>query len=460
MRSVDEPMYAPLLTGAIGCVLAWGALAFGCNYPWAYTPLGIGAALTGIAMLATRRATLPLGIVAGLACVAVATVVQLVPVPSDWLRVLSPAGDSVLREYQLGYAMGTWGRISIAPDATLTGLALFAAFSLFMIGVGCSLSGATARRAAGAIVLLGVAVAVIGIVQRATFTGKIYGFWEPQMGGSVFGPFVNRNHFAGWMLMAVPLAAGTSAALVSRGMRGVRAGWRNRILWISSPEANQAILVGAAALLMALSLVLTMSRSGMLALAVAIFVMTCAAVRRHRTSVHRTVHVGYLAALVVLVVFWVGADAIAARFEADSTVTLSGRFPIWHDTLAIARDFWLTGTGLNTYGVATLFYQTSVPQAHLREAHSDYLQLAAEGGLLLGIPVLLTVMAFVAHVRRRFRDDEGSTYWIRAGAVTGIVAIAVQSIAEFSLQMPGNAVLFAALCGIALHDGSRRGNIT
>jgi O-antigen ligase len=156
----------------------------------------------------------------------------------------------------------------------------------------------------------------------------------------------------------------------------------------------------------------------------------------------------------------VGADAIAARFEADSTVTLSGRFRIWHDTLAIARDFWLTGTGLNTYGVATLFYQTSVPQAHLREAHSDYLQLAAEGGLLLGIPVLLTVMAFVAHVRRRFRDDEGSTYWIRAGAVTGIVAIAVQSIAEFSLQMPGNAVLFAALCGIALHDGSRRGNIT
>jgi O-antigen ligase len=145
-------------------------------------------------------------------------------------------------------------------------------------------------------------------------------------------------------------------------------------------------------------------------------------------------------------------DAIAARFEADSTVTLSGRFAIWNDTLDIARDFWLTGTGLNTYGVATLFYQKSLPGAHLREAHSDYLQLAAEGGLLLAVPVLLTIAAFARDVRRRFRASEGSSYWIRAGAVTGLVAIAIQSTVEFSLQMPGNAVLFAVLCGVALHN--------
>ena len=28
------------------------------------------------------------------------------------------------------------------------------------------------------------------------------------MGGSPFGPFVNKNHFAGWMLMALPLTIG------------------------------------------------------------------------------------------------------------------------------------------------------------------------------------------------------------------------------------------------------------
>jgi len=119
----------------------------------------------------------------------------------------------------------------------------------------------------------------------------------------------------------------------------------------------------------------------------------------------------------------------------------------------IIRDFPLVGTGFNTYGIATLFYQTTIPEAHLNEAHNDYLQLAAEGGLLLGMPIVVAVMIFVCEVYRRFREasDEVTRYWIRAGAVTGLVAIAFQSVGEFSLQMPGNAALFTVLCAIAIH---------
>ena len=55
--------------------------------------------------------------------------------------------------------------------------------------------------------------------------------------------------------------------------------------------------------------------------------------------------------------------------------------------------------------------------------------------------------------RRRARDTEaGSTaYWLRAGAITAIVAIALQESVDFSLQMPGNAALFAIVCAIAVH---------
>ena len=41
------------------------------------------------------------------------------------------------------------------------------------------------------------------------YNGKVYGFWTTQMGGSPFGPFVNKNHFAGWMLLALPLTLGS-----------------------------------------------------------------------------------------------------------------------------------------------------------------------------------------------------------------------------------------------------------
>jgi O-antigen ligase len=90
---------------------------------------------------------------------------------------------------------------------------------------------------------------------------------------------------------------------------------------------------------------------------------------------------------------------------------------------------------------------------HFREAHNDYLQLAAEGGVLLGIPALAAVVLLVRAIRKRFRDDSDDrmTYWLRFGATTGLVAIALQSAVDFSLQMPGNAVLFVVLCAAALH---------
>jgi hypothetical protein len=41
------------------------------------------------------------------------------------------------------------------------------------------------------------------------------------------------------------------------------------------------------------------------------------------------------------------------------------------------------------------------------------------------------------------------------GAVTALIAIALQSSVEFSLQMPGNAAFFAVVAGLAIHDGRR-----
>jgi O-antigen ligase len=214
-------------------------------------------------------------------------------------------------------------------------------------------------------------------------------------------------------------------------------------------------MLGAAAIVMALSLVLTMSRSGMLAFVASVSVTSWWAIRRLPIESGRLVVVGYLVCLVLFVVGWVGVDTVVARFESANPATINERLPLWQDTWHIVHDFWLTGTGLNTYGVATPFYQTSVPGFHLREAHNDYLQLAAEGGLLLGVPILSVLATLARDVRRQFAASSGSSYWIRLGAVTGLIAIAFQSIVEFSLQMPGNAALAAVLLGIALHRDPR-----
>ena len=78
--------------------------------------------------------------------------------------------------------------------------------------------------------------------------------------------------------------------------------------------------------------------------------------------------------------------------------------------------------------------------------------------MLVGIPILLTLIVFIREVRRRFREaqDDTMSYWLRTGAVTGLVAIALQEVVEFSLQMPGNALLFVVLAAIAIRHAPPR----
>ena len=169
----------------------------------------------------------------------------------------------------------------------------------------------------------------------------------------------------------------------------------------------------------------------------------------------RMVMAGLVACLAFTTVIWTGLPIISSRFSYSNVATpfsLGARVNHWNDALEVARRFPLTGTGLNTFTFVTPFFKTNaVPNSD--EAHNDYLQLAAEGGLLVGIPAIVLAVIFAREVRRRFRAGSRSltSYWLRVGAVAGLVAMAVQESVEFSLQLPGNAVMFAALCMLAVH---------
>jgi O-antigen ligase len=196
---------------------------------------------------------------------------------------------------------------------------------------------------------------------------------------------------------------------------------------------------------------LTMSRGGMLSIAVALAV-TAALTLPGRQRTHRRGALALVVFIVAAVVGWIGPNAIANRFSEADWQEINARRGAWLDAWSIAQRFPLAGTGLNTYGRATTIYQRHNLELHFAQAHNDYLQLAAEGGALVAVPAIATLVAFVVVVTRRFRSESRElTYWVRAGAVTGLGAIALQETVDFSLQMPGNAFLFATLCAIALH---------
>jgi O-antigen ligase len=404
--------------------------------------------------------TLSRGFLLGLVSIVAAVALQLAPLPLEGLTRLNANAIELLRRLDPAFALNPGPHaLSVWPAGTRIGLGLFAALALLMIGTERLISVAKPRRLVELIIITAVGLAIIGIVQKPLYTGKIYGFWISQEGGSPFGPFVNKNHFAGWMLMAVPVALGYLCAGIAKGLRGAKAGWRYRLLWFSSPDANKLIMAALGTTVMGLALVLTLSRSGITALGFAVAITGWFALRRLQGRSRKAIALAYLLLLSTLVVGWVGVDTVATHFAEPDWGQLNGRSGAWADAVTTFRRHWLTGTGLNTYQVTNLFYQQHDKASFVSSAHNDYLQLAAEGGALLIVPILLCVLFFARDVRRRFREDgQSSSYWLRAGAVTGLVAIAFQEMVEFSLQMPGNTALFAVVCAIALHDSpSRKG---
>ena len=179
-------------------------------------------------------------------------------------------------------------------------------------------------------------------------------------------------------------------------------------------------------------------------------------VRRRLSGSRKAFAFAYLAIVLLAVLSFGGVEILAGRLNQTSWSDLDGRLNVWKDTARIIHDFPLTGTGWNTYGIAMLHYQRVHDGFQYIEAHNDYLQLVSEGGLLLVIPITIAVLLFIREVWRRFREgmDHARTYWLRVGAVTALCAVAAQASVDFTLQMPGAAVLFVVLAAIAIHSPS------
>lgn len=441
------------------CAIAWGALAFGGVYAWAYWPLAGVCLLSGcLAAYVARDApgkSVDAPLVVALTVLAGAILVQLFPLPIHTLSTFSPHTIDVLHKLNPAFAAGLmqWHAISVWPNDTLVAFGLYASLALLLVGTARLLSVTGSRRLVQALTAFGVVLALIGIIQKPLYTGAIYGLWSLDIGRMPFGPFVNRNHFAGWMLMALPLTLALLSGGIHRGMRGLKPGWRHKVLWFSSPEASQLILLAAAAVIMALSLMLTMSRSGIAAFMLSLVIMASFVVRASDTRSRRLASTACFVLLVIIVVVWSGPEVLASRFAAGDWGEFNNRRGAWTDAWSVVRDFPLSGTGLNTYWAAALFYQRHELDYFFAQAHNDYFQIAAEGGLLLILPVIACLAVFVRNVSRTMYDRRGSmAWWLRAGAVTSLLAIACQETVEFSLQMPGNAVLFTIVCAIALHN--------
>ena len=388
-----------------------------------------------------------------------ATAIQTVPIPRAILNVLSPAASRVAAQLSL---RDTGGPLPLSIDLTdsTTALALFAGAMLIFITARQLFDAGGVRTIARGTAAIGLALAAIAIAQDATGNGLMYWRWTPTFERTdPFGPFVNRNHYATWAIVAVPLCLGYLMAHATAHPRdGSAASWRARI--VAAIDGRAAFLVVSSALMM-LGVALSLSRSGMLGLAAALAVAAWLWRGAGEQGSVRSTRAALLVALVlfvavILIVLRVPPAQVAERVTG-AAVALEDRGRIWRETIPIVRDFWLSGTGAGTYQTAMAIYQQSGQGLSYNQAHNHYLQVAAEGGLLLGLPVAIALVLLVRDGAAALRRDRSGMYWLRAGAAAGLAGVGVQSLLETGLLTPANSVIAAIAAAILLHVPGRYG---
>ncbi len=379
---------------------------------------------------------------------------QMLPLPSGILKTISP------KTYELRHSL------SLEPSALsfelsfvpfLTQIEFFkwlTLIGLFLFLLNSNLLDRR-HRIMGQLI---VVIMLVGIFE------SLYGMFEFFSGhrhilhldmearvSSVTGTFINRNYFAGYLLMVIPLSVGflfSSEAFQRRRSMG----WRHQLASLD----GKTLLIGFSVIVMILGLLFSASRMGIVSLLLSFSLISLLFRISQKEQKFSRITIVILG-LAILWAAWIGLDWVISRFFSISE-SFEDRWKIWVNTFQIFRDFPLFGSGLGTFTQIFPMYRSFHIRGLVTHAENDFLQLASEVGLMgIGLLVILFLFLFLKGVSgiRSMSHREAGRY-IGIGGMIGVLALMFHSLVERNIQVPANAFLFSFLLAMVLRIGLAR----
>jgi O-antigen ligase len=323
-------------------------------------------------------------------------------------------------------------RLTTSPFTTRIELQLMLSMLvLFFLAAQAFRTLADWRSFAWFVMIFAFLVAGLGILQHLTFNGKLYWFRELKYGGIPFGPYANRNHFAGFAELVLPMS------LVPLLLGRVR---RERLA-----------IVGMLAIIPLSALLLSASRGGIVSLAAELAFLALVLILR-RTAGRHLVAGGVVLLLAFLTVSWLGVNQILSRFQSLQTleVTQDKRASMRYGTWRIFLDHPVLGTGLGTLQQVYPPYETLYDGKIVNHTHNDYLEALAGTGLVGGLccawfvgTVFISALGFLKSGANSFANALRLCGW------TGCWGLLVHSLVDFNLHIPANLLLFLLMAMLA-----------
>lgn len=460
-------MIDKLIKSLLILLLIFTPIAFGAMEIWGYSVMEIGILLIIVLCVGQQfflkarqdRANISLHkdpIILSILFLFLALVFfQIIPLSPGMMKVISPKTYALRHQLLMSNSPLQMIPISFVPFFTkieffkwlcLTGLFLFL--------LRWNLSGnryRTANHLILVIMSLGVAESLYGMFEFFSGHRQIPYLNEPGFVSAVTGTFLNRNYFAGYLLMVIPLSCGFFFAREARRSLHYRS-WRDRI----SSMDGKTMLIGFGLILMVLGLLFSTSRMGIASLLLSFSLISILfrdpekGNRFSRTSL-------MILGLAILWAAWIGLDAVLSRFFSTSSDDVEARWKIWVNTFQILRDFPLFGSGLGTFSQIFPMYRSFYIRGIVTHAENDFLQLASEVGLVgAGLLFILFVFLFyrAATGILKLPSREPMRYVGISGLIS-ILALTFHSIVERNIQVPANAFLLTFIWSLVLTISSK-----
>jgi len=393
----------------IGAILAWTSLLW--PRPSAYPVRSMTAGWWGV-----------------IAAISLLSLLQILPL-APLARAFGPYPEALWAHPS--FDPSTW---SPNPGAAARGWAVFMAL-VVMAWIG----GQLAPRFRGTlwlvISLMALFQALYGLVSHASGGTHILGIWERHTTEFVHGTYSNRNLFAGYLSLTWPLVVSVWWIRDVPLLRHLPTELKVAGSVISGAVVGAA-LMGSASRLGAMA--------GLIGMITALILWT----RYRGVLKDGVIWPVWLAAFAAfLFATWYGLAPITGRLAMTSSVD-SLRFEVWSAMVSdIDLKHWLFGVGFGGFEAVFKTVQPGHITGWWDYAHNDLLQWLLELGLV-GAAVLLLVIAVV--VRNASITTE------RIPLYTGLLALVVVGLGDFSWHMPGTQIVLALYLGVVLQPGPRR----
>jgi O-antigen ligase len=330
--------------------------------------------------------------------------------------------------------------ISLEPFWTkLFALHLFAFFIFLAAWLTFIDSVKRLRKVVWLITIFGFVFAFFAILQSVLSPQKIYGIYELKY-AEPFGSFVNRHNFAAYMEMTIAVPLG--------------------LMFAGAVPRDKRLLVMTAVGLMAVALLMSLSRGGLVALIAEVFflvILTTETKSYKQLALKLGLAVLLIGTIVAGIGWFIGSETSLTRIAetAASNDITTNRTHIWNITWEVIKSHPIFGTGLGGYSSAYTNFDTLNGMERVEQAHNDYLQILADAGIIGLIIAAFFVFRLFRTGLRNAKIANPFRRGVAIGALAGCFAVLVHSLFDFVLHTTAVTYLFVTLVALVVVSGGK-----